>query len=168
MGSNKTLLAYRSKGGATEQAAKIIADILQTKFKLQVDLVNLGKESSPDIAPYNNLIVGSGVRTGKIYKEALEFLQKDLQGKKLSFFICFTYLSALKTNLPPQYKELQNRNEIVDAYIKTALSNYPNVKPVFVGAADGCLRVLGKVVAGKIDPKKTVELAEEIGKKLCE
>ena len=77
-------------------------------------------------------------------------------------------MSALKTNLPPQYKELQNRDEIVEAYIKTALADYPNVKPVFVGAADGCFRILGKVIAGKIDAEKTVALAEEIGKRLCE
>lgn len=166
--SNKTLLAYRSKGGATEQAANTIADVLRIRFKLQVDLVNLGKEPSINIASYTNLIVGSGVRTGKIYKEALDFLQKNRQGKKLAFFIYFTYLSALKTNLPPQYKKLQNRNEIVEAYIKTALANYPNAQPVFVGATDGCFRVLGKVVAGKIDPEKTVSLAEQIGKKLCE
>jgi hypothetical protein len=43
MGTAKTLVAYVTKGGATEAAAKNIADVLQTKFTLVVDTVNLKK-----------------------------------------------------------------------------------------------------------------------------
>ena len=48
MPSNKTLVAYRSKGGATEEAAKTISEVLRAKFNLDVDLVDLGKKRPPE------------------------------------------------------------------------------------------------------------------------
>jgi menaquinone-dependent protoporphyrinogen oxidase len=168
MSKNKTLLAYMTKGGATEEAARTIVGVLRSKFSLEVDLVNLRKQPSPDIAPYNNVIVGSGVRTGKIYKEALRLLEQDFEGKKVAFFICFSYLSSLKTSLPSEDDKLLNRDQVVERYIKTALADYPKVKPVFVGATNGCLRVFGKAVTGAIDAAKTGALAEELGKRLVE
>ena len=94
MPSNKTLVAYRSKGGATEQAAKTISEVLRAKFNLDVDLVDLGKKRPPDITTYRNIVVGAGVRTGKIYKEALELLRQDFTGKKLAFFHMFHLLEC--------------------------------------------------------------------------
>ena len=52
MSQNKTLVAYESKGGATEEAAKKIADVLRGKFNLEVDLVDLKKQKTPDLAQY--------------------------------------------------------------------------------------------------------------------
>jgi menaquinone-dependent protoporphyrinogen IX oxidase len=77
MSSDKTLLAYVTKGGVTEESARVIADVLRDKYGLEVDLINLKKTSSPDLAQYKNVIVGSGVRIGKVYQEALKFLEKD-------------------------------------------------------------------------------------------
>jgi menaquinone-dependent protoporphyrinogen IX oxidase len=162
---NETLLAYMTKGGATETAAKTIADVLRTKFNLEVDLVDLKKQPSPNIAPYNNVVIGSGVRTGKIYKEALKLLEQDFGEKKVAFFICFCYLSSLKTSLS-QKDESQIRDIIAEEYIETALANYPKVKPVLVGASDGCMRILGKVISAPINSAKTIAWAEELGKKL--
>ena len=94
MSKNKALLAYMTKGGATEEAAHMIAEVLRSKFNLEVDLVDLRKQSFPNIAPYDDVIVGAGVRTGKIYKEALKLLEQDFEGKRVAFFICFSYLSS--------------------------------------------------------------------------
>jgi hypothetical protein len=77
-------------------------------------------------------------------------------------------LSSLKTSSPSEDDKLLNRDQVIERYIKTALADYPKVKPVFVGAADGCLRVFGKAVTGAIDAAKTAALSEEIGKKLVE
>jgi menaquinone-dependent protoporphyrinogen IX oxidase len=165
MASNKTLLAYMTKGGATEKAAQTIAKVLRTKFNLEVDLVNLKKQRSPNIAPYNNVIIGSGVRTGKIYKEALKLLEQDFGEKKVAFFICFCYLSSLKTSISKD-GESRIRGLIADKYIETSLADYPKVKPVLVGASDGCMRILGKAITPPIDSAKTIAWAEELGKKL--
>ena len=119
--TNKTLLAYMTKGGATEEASQTIANVLRTKFNLEVDLLNLKKQPSPDITSYNNVIIGSGVRTGKIYKEALKLLEQDFKEKKVAFFICFCYLSSLKTSQSKDDKS-QSRDQIVDLYIKTVLA----------------------------------------------
>ena len=154
-----------TKGGATEMAAQTIANVLRTKFNLEVDLVNLKKQPSPNIAPYNNVIIGSGVRTGKIYKEALKLLEQDFEEKKVAFFICFCYLSSLKNSLSKD-NESQIRDIIAEEYIVTALAHYPKIKPVLVGASDGCIRILGKVISAPINSAKTIAWAEELGKKL--
>jgi menaquinone-dependent protoporphyrinogen IX oxidase len=54
-----------TKGGATKEAALAIADALRSKFNLEVGLVNLKKEPSPDMASYRNIVVGAGVKIGK-------------------------------------------------------------------------------------------------------
>ena len=50
-------------------------------------MVNLKKNSAPDLSQYGNVIVGSGVRIGKVYKEALRFLEKDFGDKRVAFFL---------------------------------------------------------------------------------
>ena len=128
--------------------------------------MNLRKQPLPDLAPYRNVIIGAGVRTGKVYKEALQLLEQGFEGKKVAFFICFSYLSSLKTSLPNRNDKSLTSEQVVDGYIKTVLADYPKVKPILVGAADGCLRVFGKSVSGSIDSAKTTAWATELGKKL--
>ncbi len=59
---NKTLIAYASKGRATEEAAKIIADMLKSKYYLDVDVVNLRKDKKKlsNIDQYINVVVWLG------------------------------------------------------------------------------------------------------------
>jgi menaquinone-dependent protoporphyrinogen IX oxidase len=88
MTDNKTLIAYVSKGGVTEEAASVIANVLQEKYGFNVDVINLRKNSSPDIAQYSNVIVGCGVRMQKVYKEALNFLEKnDFTDRRVAIFL---------------------------------------------------------------------------------
>ena len=56
MSANKTLIAYVSKGGATEEAARKIAETLRSKFQLEVDLVDLKEQKAPDLAQYQNIV----------------------------------------------------------------------------------------------------------------
>ena len=88
---NKTLIAYASKGGATEEAAKIIADGLKSKYDLDVDVVNLRKDKKKlsNLDQYTNVVVGSGIRQGKGYNEALDFLKQDFGDKRVAFFVCW-------------------------------------------------------------------------------
>lgn len=154
--SGKTLVAYVTKGGATGEAAAAIANTLREKCGLQVDLVDLKKQSKPDITPYNNIVVGGGVRAGKVYKEALEFVEQDLSGKRVAFFIC----SGAAGN-PLRH------DEVLEKYITKGLAAC-NVKLVSKGAFGGCIRIFGIAVTDRRDPAKVQAWAEELGKKFTE
>jgi len=82
--ADKTLVAYASKSGAAEEAAKTIADILKNSYNLEVDLVNLRKEK-PNLAQYKNVVVGSGIRMNKVYSEALKFMKQDFENRNWLF-----------------------------------------------------------------------------------
>ncbi len=86
MGENKTLIAYESKMRATEEAARKIAEVLRGKYQLEVDLVDLKEQKVLDLTQYRNVVVGAGVRGGRVYKKALNFLKNDLSGKQVAFF----------------------------------------------------------------------------------
>jgi len=83
---HRTLIAYITKGAATEEAASAVANVLRNKCRFEVDLVDLKKNPFPDIAGYKNVIIGSGVRMQRVYREALKFLEKnDFGNKKVAF-----------------------------------------------------------------------------------
>ncbi len=154
MEPRKTLVAYTSKGGATEAAAKLITDVLKEKFGLEVELVNLRK-TSPDIGKYENVVVGAGVRAGKVYGEALKFLNQDFSNRKVAFFVCCGGAGDPK-----------NYEESCTKYLTNVLADYPNVKPVSTEAFGGRMKILGKTVFDNIDPDKIRAWAENLGKKL--
>ena len=154
---SKTLVAYMTKGGATEEAANVIADVLREKFGLAVDVVNLRRQPNPDIAQYRNIVVGGGVRAGKVYKEAVEFVKQDLSGKRVAFFIC----SGAAGNA-------LHHDGVAEKYITKGLANTLNVKLVAMEAFGGCIRIFGKAVTDRRDPAKVQAWAEELGKKFSE
>ena len=41
----------------------------------------------PDLAQYRNMVVGAGVRGGRVYSKALKFLENDFSGKNVAFYI---------------------------------------------------------------------------------
>jgi menaquinone-dependent protoporphyrinogen IX oxidase len=153
---NKTIVAYVTKGGATGEAANLIANTLREKSGLEVDVVNLRQQPQPDLTPYRN-IVGGGVRAGKVYKEAVDFVKQDLSGKRVGIFIC----SGAAGN--PRRHE-----EVADKYITKGLASNPSLKLVSMEAFGGCIKILGKAVTDRRDPAKVQAWAEELGKKLTE
>lgn len=150
----KTLVAYASKSGATEQAAQTIANELKDKFGLEVDLANLRKDT-PNIAQYENIVVGAGVRGGKVYGEALDFLRQEFGDRKLAFFV-----SCGGAGDPKNYEES------CDKYITKVLANYPNVKAIATEAFGGRMKILGKTIFDNVDPARIRTWAENLGNKL--
>jgi menaquinone-dependent protoporphyrinogen IX oxidase len=149
MTDNKTLIAYVSKGGVTEEAASVIANVLQEKYGFNVDVINLRKNSSPDIAQYSNVIVGCGVRMQKVYKEALNFLEKnDFTNRRVAIFL----------------SSLEPKEEAESKYVKRILEKYPNVKPVATNVFGGRMKILGRTSVDKRDMEKVKSWAEELGK----
>ncbi|HML03980.1 MAG TPA: flavodoxin domain-containing protein [Candidatus Bathyarchaeia archaeon] len=139
----KTLIVYASKSGAAEQAAQMILDVLKDKYGLEVDLVNLRKDS-PNPALYENIIIGAGVRAGKVYREALRFLKQDFGTRKVAFFV-----SCGGAGDPKNYEKSCTK------YITEVLAHYPR-------------KILGKTIFNNVDPAKIRSWAETLGNKLAE
>lgn len=146
----KTLVAYASKSGATKEASEIVADVLKSKYKFTVELSDL-KKTSPRLEEYDNIVVGAGVRSGKVYDEALNFLKQDLAAKKVAFFVC-----CGDAGDPEKYQEACTK------YLADVLANYPNLKTLSTEAFGGRMKVLGKTVFNKFDPNKVRSWAEKL------
>jgi menaquinone-dependent protoporphyrinogen IX oxidase len=157
MDGNKALIAYETKGGATEEAARKIAEVLRSKYGLEVDLVDLKVQKVPDLAQYRNVVLGGGVRAGKVYNKALKFLENDLSGKHVAFFV-----SSAQAGAPASYEKAKVK------FVEDTLANYPKINPVATEAFGGRIKILGKTVTDNRDMAKVEAWAEELGKKFTE
>lgn len=155
MSENRTLIAYVTKGGVTEETTSIIANILQENYGLSVDLVNLKKAPSPDLTQYQNIILGSGVRMQRVYNEAVKFLENDLEDKRFLMFVV-----SNEAGNPESY------DQAVTKYIKNPLANHPNIEPVATEAFGGRMKILGITISDTTDTDKVEAWADKIGKKL--
>jgi menaquinone-dependent protoporphyrinogen IX oxidase len=162
MGANKTLIAFESKGGATIWAAREIADVLRSKYGLEVDLVNLRLQKEADLTDldlddYQNIVIGSGVRVAKVYDKALKFLENDFTGKRTAFFV----LSGEAGN-PKTYENAKVK------FVEETLAKYPKVNPVAAEAFGGRIRILGISMYDGTNSAKVKAWAEELGKKFAQ
>ncbi len=157
MAGGKTLIAYATKSGATEEYTSVIEKVLRDKYGLEVDVVNLRENKKPDFTPYSNIIIGSGVRRGKWYKEAKKFLKNDFGDRKVAIF-----LASRRAGIPEMY------DEAVKKYIKDVLAKYPHIKLVAAEAFGGIKKKKGRIILDLRDPAKASAWAEELGKKLSE
>jgi len=84
--NNTTLVAYFSKGGASEEYAKVIAETL-TANGLAVETCNLAHDI-PDVTAFNTVVLGTGVRMSRVYRRWKKLLkQKALNSKQLFMFL---------------------------------------------------------------------------------
>jgi len=158
LSANKTLIAYETKGGATEEAARKIAETLRSRYQLEVDLVDLKEEKVQDLAQYQNVIIGGGVRGGRVYSKALKFLENDLSGKRVAFFVSSSWAGTPDEG---SYKSAKAR------FVENNLAKHPNINPVSTEAFGGRIRILGKTMLDNTDLSKVEAWAEELGKKFC-
>ncbi len=154
MEGNKTLIAYVTKGGATEESAKKIAEVLRSKYQLEVDLVDLNEEKVPELTQYRNIVVGSGVRAGMVYGKAKKFLENDFNGKQIAF-----YVSSSMAGTPGSHDNAKTR------FVENTLTKYPKINPVSTEAFGGRIRYLRKTMLDNTDMSKVEAWAEELGKK---
>jgi menaquinone-dependent protoporphyrinogen oxidase len=157
MSANKSLIAYQTKGGATEEAARKIADVLRSKYQLQVDLVDLKEQKVPDLSQYKNVIVGGGVRAGKVYGKALRFLENDLSGKRVAFFVSSSWAGT-----PGSYENAKAK------FVENTLAKYPKITAVSTEAFGGRIRYFRKTMVDNTDLTKVEAWAEELGKKFTQ
>jgi len=84
--NTKTLVAYFTKGGASEEYALIIADTLND-HGFSVETCNLA-HNIPDISAYDIIILGTGVRMFMVYRRWKKVLkQKAIKNKHLFMFL---------------------------------------------------------------------------------
>jgi menaquinone-dependent protoporphyrinogen oxidase len=63
---SKILVAYFTKGGASEEYAKVIAETLIANG-LVVETCNLA-QGIPDVAAFDTVVLGTGVRMFRVYR----------------------------------------------------------------------------------------------------
>ena len=84
--NNKILVAYFTKGGASEEYATVISETLKSKGHA-IETHNLAKKI-PDITDFETVILGTGVRMHKVYGRWKKVLkQKSIKDKKLFIFL---------------------------------------------------------------------------------
>jgi menaquinone-dependent protoporphyrinogen oxidase len=84
--NSKTLVAYFTKGGASEEYAKVIAEMLKENG-LAVEICNLA-QGIPDVAAFDTVVLGTGVRMFRVYRPWKKVLkQKALSSKHLFMFL---------------------------------------------------------------------------------
>jgi len=75
--SDRVLVAYGSKHGATAEIAEAIGEVIR-EAGLDVDVLSAG--AVKDLAPYAAVVLGSAVYVGKWQKEAVKFLEAQAAG----------------------------------------------------------------------------------------
>ena len=83
---NNILVAHFTKGGASEEYANVIADTLKSNG-YKVETCNLAN-NIPDIADFETIILGTGVRMFRVYRRWKKVLkQKSIKEKNLFLFL---------------------------------------------------------------------------------
>lgn len=153
MNDKSTLVAYVTRGKATKEAAELIGQVLRNDFGLSVDLVDL-RASSPHIEDYSNVIIGAGVRMGRVYKGALKFMENDFSGKNVAVF-----LSSVEGG------DEKSHEEAIEKYVEKEIKPRLNVEPVAAETFGGRIKIFGFSVQDNIDREKIKNWARNVGDK---
>ena len=151
MSENRTLIAYATEGGTTEDYANAIGSVLTDEFKLQVELVNLKKDHNPNLTLYQNVIVGTGIKKFKMHKKGAEFLENtDFGDRKVVIFL----------------SSLMPRDEVIKKYVDVIMQKNTKLKPLAVEILGGRMKILGRTIADKTDIEKSKIWARKIAEQL--
>ncbi len=99
----RTLILYTTKSGAAGECASMLAENLKKcpTYNLECDI--------PDLSSFDTIILGTGVRMGKIYKPALNFIRQNLDlllTKTIAIYFCNaypdTFQKAIEKNIPTE------------------------------------------------------------------
>jgi menaquinone-dependent protoporphyrinogen IX oxidase len=112
--TNKILVAYYTKGGASEEYAKVIVETLKTN-RQNVEIHNL-TYGIPDITGFNTIVLGTGVRMFRVYRR----WKKILKNKTLNDKYLFMFLSSGTA--------IDKPDEAVDKFLRPLVQKY-NLKP---------------------------------------
>jgi len=129
----KALIVYGTRYGATASTSEEIARILRQEG-LEVRVVDAKKEKVRDIAEYDLVIVGSGIKMDRWYSEPKEFLnnfQKELAKKKVALFVsCGHGCQAENEGKPEVIAKFRGK------YLEEKAAKY-NLQPIALGFFGG-------------------------------
>ena len=149
--TGKTLIVYSTKTGINAEAAYAMAEILKTKFSTDVTVEDL-KDGQPDITPFQDIIVGGGVRGTNVYNEAVDFLEKDFGGRGVALYFC------CEDNENPKAENTEEN-------ARKALAKNKSLKPIDVAAFGGCVIKQGRPVLDDLNMNRLQAWTMELGKK---
>lgn len=100
----KSLILYTTKSGATKECAELLAN------RLNCSAYDITKGiPCIKLSAFDTLILGTGVRMGKIYKPIKNFMQENMDllfEKRTAIFFCNayedTFQKTVSTNLSPE------------------------------------------------------------------
>ena len=153
--NSKTLIAFFTKGGASEEYANVIAETL-TKNKISVETCNLVNDI-PDIATFDTIILGTGVRMSMVYRRWKKVLkQKAIKGKNLYLFLS----SGMAAEEPDKAVE-KFLNPLVEKYkIKpNSMVSFPGKMPEKWAKYDNDQKMI-------MNPDLAIKWAEEIASQI--
>ena len=86
-----TAIVYMSKHGTTNKVALLIKQLLVDE---NINLINLDKQTTPDLSQCTRIIIGGSIHIGMIQKKIKLFCQENqamLKSKPLGLFLCCMY-----------------------------------------------------------------------------
>ena len=128
---------------------------LRRKYELEVDIANLSQEAHPPFFQYRSIVVASGIRLGKWYKEASKFLENDFHNKNLALFVSYMYEGGKPETYPAVVERLEK-------FSKEHLS----VKPFAMAVFGGRMKFAGRVTADNRDANRINAWSESLGEKI--
>ena len=150
----KTLIVYSTITGISAVAAHAIADELKTAYIIDVAIADL-KDGQPDITPFQNIIVGGGVKGTDVYAEAVDFLEKNFEDRKVALYFC------CEDNETPKTQSTENNS-------KKALAKNASLKPIDVAAFGGCMIKHGQPTMDELNMNRVKHWSVELGKKIID
>ena len=137
----KTIIIYATKSGASKECGEELA------ARLPGATISDARSGMPNLDEYDNIILGTGVRMGKIYTPMRQFLNKNLEllcNKNVSIYFCNAYPEAfdkaVAQNLPDQL--VHSATQIVSLggkppFRKAALAEWLN-QSIFDSFVEAC------------------------------
>ena len=86
-----TAIVYMSKHGTTHKVALLIKELMVDE---DITLINLDKQTTPDLSQCGRIIIGGSIHIGKIQKKIQLFCQQNmdiLKSKLFGMFLCCMY-----------------------------------------------------------------------------
>ena len=137
----KTIIIYTTKSGASKECAEALGSCLPGTTICDA------AGTLPDLLSFDTIILGSGVRMGKIYNPMRQLIKNNLkllQRKKVSIYLCNAYPEGLDKvvaqNIPDQL--IDSATQIVTLggkppFRKTTLDEWLN-RSAFQGFVELC------------------------------
>lgn len=149
---------YGTRQGMSRKTAQVLKRTFEEKHDLSTSLYDLrSKVSVPPLDSLDNIVVGSGIASGKWTKEVLGFLKNDFRGKKVAVYVCSSNAGA--------EHEKGNKEGYLhfhDLYITQIVAEHLNVEPVSTRAFGGQVRYFRITFVKNWSSEEVVGWADEL------